>query len=202
MGNQYLDSIMKFAHTLPILALAVNAAPTSNQQAAADVVSDLSSKGVDFLQQLANEYGVGVDVQAKVDQAKAAAENYYNANKAAWQGEFQTWMKANGYDTQLNSWSAEAKKIRNKNKNKNPSQILDAWTLKINNLTRSNVQNKALKKNLVAMTKQLKDMSKAAVNQTNAGSSKAKDLWKDAASMMEAQADKALAEAQSQVRNL
>merc|ERR1719411_82008 len=193
---------MKFAHTLPILALAVNAAPTSNQQAAADVVSDLSSKGVDFLQQLANEYGVGVDVQAKVDQAKNTAENYYNANKAAWQGEFQNWMSANGYDTKLNSWSAEATKIRNRNKNKNPAQILDALTLKINNLTRSNVQNKALKKNLVAMTKQLKEMSKAAVNQSEVGSSKAKDLWKDAASMMEAQADKALAEAQAQVRNL
>merc|ERR1712141_163006 len=202
MGKQYLDSIMKFAYTVTILAAFVNAAPTSKEQAAADVVSDLSSKGVDFIQNLADQYGVGIDVQAQVDQAKAAAENYYNANKAAWQGEFQTWMKANGYDTQLNSWSAEAKKIRNKNKNKNPSQILDALTLKINGLTRSNVQNKALKKNLVAMTKQLKDLSKSAVSQTEIGSTKAKQLWKDAASMMEAQADKALAEAQSQVNNL
>merc|ERR1712116_125802 len=133
MGNQYLDSIMKFAYTLPILALAaVNAAPTSNQQAAADVVSDLSSKGVDFFQNLADQYGVGIDVQAKV-----AAENYYNANKAAWQAEFQTWMSDNGYDTQVKNWSVEAKKIRNRNKNKNPSQILDALTLKINGLTRS-----------------------------------------------------------------
>merc|ERR1711970_320185 len=202
MGNQYLDSIMKFAYTLPILALAVNSAPTSNQQAAADVVSDLSSKGVDFFQNLADQYGVGIDVQAKVDQAKVAAENYYNANKAAWQGEFQTWMSDNGYDTQVKNWSAEAKKIRNRNKNKNPSQILDALTLKINGLTRSNVQNKELKKNLVAMTKQLKELSKPAVSKTEIGKSKAKDLWKDAASMMEAQADKALAEAQSQVSNL
>merc|ERR1711970_1066410 len=154
----------------------------------ADVVSDLSSKGVDFFQNLADQYGVGIDVQAKVDQAKVAAENYYNANKAAWQGEFQTWMSDNGYDTQVKNWSAEAKKIRNRNKNKNPSQILDALTLKINGLTRSNVQ--------------IKELSKTAVSKTEIGKSKAKDLWKDAASMMEAQADKALAEAQSQVSNL
>merc|ERR1711928_78069 len=96
----------------------------------------------------------------------------------------------------------EAKKIRNGNKNKNPSQILDALTLKINGLTRSNVKNKELKKNLVSMTKHLKELSKSAVSQTEIGKSKAKDLWKDAASMMEAQADKALAEAQSQVSNL
>merc|ERR1712173_479328 len=124
-------------------------------------------------------YGVGIDVQAKVDQAKVAAENYYNANKDAWQAEFQTWMSDNGYDTQVKKWSAEAKQIRKKNKNKNPSQILDALTLKINGLTRSNVQNKELKKNLVAMTKQLKDLTKNAVSKTEAGSKKAKQLWKD-----------------------
>ena len=196
------NKIMKFAYTLPILALAVNAAPTSNQQAVENVVSDLSSKGIDFFQNLADQYGVGLDVQAKVDQAAAAAENYYNVNKAAWQNEFQTWMSDNGYDTQFENWSAEAKKIRNRNKNKNPSQILDALTLKINGLTRSNVQNKELKKNLVAMTKQLKDLTKNAVSKTEAGSKKAKQLWKDAASIMEAQADKAIAEAQSQVNNL
>merc|ERR1711879_1020592 len=105
MGNQFLDSIMKFAHTLPIFALAVSAAPTSNQQALENVASDLSAKGVDFLQNLADQYGVGVNVQSKFDEAKAAAEQYYNANKSAWESEFQTWMSNNGYDTQINKWS-------------------------------------------------------------------------------------------------
>merc|ERR1719461_812917 len=189
---------MKFAHTLPIFALAVSAAPTSNQQALENVASDLSSKGVGFLQNLADQYGVGVNVQAKFDEAKAAAEQYYNANKSAWESEFQTWMSNNGYDAQINKWSKQAKQIRNKNKNKTPSQILNALTVKINGLTRNNVQNKTLKKNLVAMTKQLNEMSKAAVTQTAAGSKNAKDLWKEAASVMEAQADAALAQAQAQ----
>merc|ERR1712223_2271890 len=202
MGNQYLDSIMKFTQTLPIFALAVNAAPTSNQQAVENVAADLSAKGVDFFQNLADQYGVGIDVQAKVDQIEKAAKQYYDANKAAWESEFQAWMSNNGYDTQLENWSAEAKKIRNKNKNKTPSQILDSLTQKINGLTRRNVENKDLKKNLVAMTKQLKNMTQSAVQHTEGGDKKAKDLWKDAAIMMEAQADKALAEAQSQVRNL
>merc|ERR1712066_521240 len=200
MGNQYLDSIMKFTQTLPIFALAVNAAPTSNQQAVENVAADLSAKGVDFFQNLADQYGVGIDVQAKVDQIEKAAKQYYDANKAAWESEFQAWMSNNGYDTKLENLSAEAKKIRNKNKT--PSQILDALTQKINGLTRSNVENKDLKKNLVAMTKQLKNMTQSAVSETEGGNKKAKDLWKNAASMMEAQADKALAEAQSQVRNL
>merc|ERR1712014_298080 len=158
MGIQY--SIMKFTQTLPILALAVNAAPTSNQQAVQQVVSDRSSKGVDFFQNLANEYGVGVDVQAKVDQIGQAVENYYNANQAAWQNQFQTWMSDNGYDTKLENLSTEAKKIRNRNKNKTPAQILDALTKKVN------------------------------------------ELWKDAATMMEAQADAALAKAQAGVSSL
>merc|ERR1711879_328428 len=200
MGNQFLDSIMKFAHTLPIFALAVSAAPTSNQQALENVASDLSAKGVDFLQNLADQYGVGVNVQSKFDEAKAAAEQYYNANKSAWESEFQTWMSNNGYDTQINKWSKQAKQTRNKNKT--PSQILNALTIKINGLTRSNVQNKALMKNLVAMTKQLNEMSKAAVTQTESGSKNARELWKDAASVMEAQADAALAQAQAQVNNL
>merc|ERR1712186_287715 len=173
MGNQYLDSNMKFTQTLPIFALAVNAAPTSNQQAVENVASDLSAKGVDWFQSLADQYGIGVDVQAKVDQIEKAAQQYY-----------------------------DAKKIRNRNKNKTPSQILDSLTQKINGLTRRNVENKELKKNLVAMTKQLKNMTQSAVQDTEGGDKKAKDLWKDAASMMEAEADKALAEAQSQVRNL
>merc|ERR1719461_2129055 len=144
---------MKFTQTLPILALAVNAAPTSNQQAVQQVVSDLSSKGVDFFQNLANEYGVVVDVQAKVDQIGQAVEDYYNANQAAWQNEFQTWMSANGYDTTLENWSTEANKIRNRNKNKTPTQILDALTKKVNGLTKNSVQHKALRKNLIAITK-------------------------------------------------
>merc|ERR1712035_3525 len=125
------------------------------------VVSDLSSKGVDFFQNLANEYGVSVDVQAKVDQIGQAVENYYNANQAAWQNQFQTWMSDNGYDTKLENLSTEAKKIRNRNKNKTPAEILDALTKKVNGLTKNNVQHKALKKNLVAITKQLNDMVKA-----------------------------------------
>merc|ERR1712014_208043 len=200
MGIQY--SIMKFTQTLPILALAVNAAPTSNQQAVQQVVSDLSSKGVDFFQNLANEYGVGVDVQAKVDQIGQAVENYYNANQAAWQNQFQAWMSDNGYDTKLENLSTEAKKIRNGNNNKTPAQILDALTKKVNGLTKNNVQHKALKKNLVAITKQLNDRGKSAVSQTESGSKKAKELWKDAATMMEAQADAALAKAQAGVSSL
>merc|ERR1712014_274618 len=121
-----------------------------------------------------------------------AVENYYNANQAAWQNQFQTWMSDNGYDTKLENLSTEAKKIRNRNKNKTPAQILDA-------LTKNNVQHKALKKNLVAITKQLNDMGKSAVSQTESGSKKAKELWKDAATMMEAQADAALAKAQAGV---
>merc|ERR1711978_164462 len=202
MGNQHLDSNMKFTQTLPIFALAVNAAPATNQKAVEKVASDLSAKGVDFFQNLADQYGIGIDVQAKVDQIEKAAKQYYDANKAAWESEFQAWMTNNGYDTKLESWSAEAKKIRNRNKNKTPSQILDTLTQKINGLTRRNVENKELKKNLVAMTKQLKNMTQSAVNDTEGGDKKAKDLWKDAASMIEAEADKALAEAQSQVRNL
>merc|ERR1712035_73129 len=202
MGNQYLDSIMKFTQTLPILAFAVNAAPTSNQQAVQQVASELASKGVDFFQNLADKRDVGVDVQAKVDQIGQAVEDYYNANQAAWQNEFQTWMSANGYDTTLESWSTEANKIRNRNKNKTPTQILDALTKKINGLTKNNVQHKALKKNLVAITKSLNDMGKNAVNQTGSGSKKAKQLWKDAATMMEAQADAALAKSQAEVSRL
>ena len=193
---------MKFTQTLPILAFAVNAAPTSNQQAVQQVASELASKGVDFFQNLADEWDVGVDVQAKVDQIGQAVEDYYNANQAAWQNEFQTWMSANGYDTALESWSTEANKIRNRNKNKTPTQILDALTKKINGLTKNNVQHKALKKNLVAITKSLNDMGKNAVNQTGSGSKKAKQLWKDAATMMEAQADAALAKAQAEVSRL
>merc|ERR1712014_189092 len=114
-----------------------------------------------------------------------AVENYYNANQAAWQNQFQTWMSDNGYDTKLENLSTEAKKIRNRNKNKTPAQILDALT-----------------KNLVAITKQLNDMGKSAVSQTESGSKKAKELWKDAATMMEAQADAALAKAQAGVSSL
>merc|ERR1712035_172668 len=180
MGIQY--SIMKFTQTLPILALAVNAAPTSNQQAVQQVASELASKGVGFFQNLANEWDVGVDVQSKVDQIGQAVEDYYNANQAAWQNEFQTWMSANGYDTTLENWSTEANKIRNRNKN--------------------NVQHKALRKNLIAITKSLNDMGKNAVNQTAGGSKKAKQLWKDAATMMEAKADEALAKAQAEVSSL
>merc|ERR1739848_380637 len=166
----------------------------SNQKAVENVASDLSAKGVDFFQNLADQYGVSIDVQAKVDQIEKAAKQYYDANKAAWESEFQSWMSNNGYDTKLENWSAEAKKIRNRNKNKTPGQILDALTQKINGLTKRNVENKELKKNLVAMTKQLKNMTKSAVSEQEGGNKKAKDLWKDAASMMEAEADKALAE--------
>merc|ERR1712117_664133 len=197
MGNQYLDSTMKFAYTLPILALAVNAAPTNNQQDAVEsVVSDLSEKSVNFIQNLADQYlpdDVEVDIQAQVDQAKAAVENYYNANKATWQSQFQTWMKQNGYDKQLQNLSDEAKKIRNRNRSKTPSEILGNLSKKINGLTRNNVQNKELKKNLIAMTRQLKEMSQTAVSKTEIGNTKARDLWIDAASMMEVQANKAIA---------
>merc|ERR1719411_1483522 len=190
---------MKFTQTLPIFALAVNAAPTSNQQAVQDVVSDLSAKGVDFFQNLADQYGVGVNIQSKVDQLEQAAQQYYDANKAAWQNEFQSWMSNNGYDTKLENMSAAAQKIRNKNRSRTPGQILDALSIKINDLTRNNVQNKELKKNLVNMTKSLKEMTKSAVNESGNGGQKAKDMWKNAASMMEVQADRALAEAQAAV---
>merc|ERR1712241_1228800 len=126
------------------------------------------------------------------DQLERAAQQDYDANKAAWQNESNAWMSNNGYDKKLESWDAAAKKIRNRNKGRTPGQILDTLTVKI----------KGLRKNLVAMTKQLKNMTKSAVNQTENGGKKAKELWKDAASMMEAQADKALAEAQTVVSNL
>merc|ERR1719159_1517064 len=190
---------MKFTQTLPILAFAVNAAPTSNQQALSKLLQNLLQKAWTFFQNLANEWDVGVDVQSKVDQIGQAVEDYYNANQAAWQNEFQTWMSANGYDTTLENWSTEANKIRNRNKNKTPAQILDALTKKVNGLTKNNVQHKALRKNLVAITKSLNDMGKNAVNQTAGGSKKAKQLWRDAATMMEAKADEALAAAQAEV---
>merc|ERR1712173_121639 len=82
--------------------------------------ADLSAKGVDFFQNLADQYGICIDVQAKVDQIEKAAKQYYDANKAAWESEFQAWMSNNGYDTKLESWSAEAKKNKKQEQKQNP----------------------------------------------------------------------------------
>merc|ERR1712031_102091 len=88
----------------------------NNQQAVENVAKELSSKGVDFFQNLADQFDIGVDVQAQFDQASNAAQQYFDANKSAWENEFNSWMSANGYDQQLNEFSAEATKIKTRTK--------------------------------------------------------------------------------------
>merc|ERR1719219_982423 len=186
---------MKFTYaTTLLIATGIHSAPNPDALSKFEqLLSDASSKAISALQGYADGANIGVNVQNKVDQIGQVGQEFVNAKKP----EFNQWMKQNGYQQKVKDLADDAKKIRNKNRNKTPAQILDALSLKINGATRSNVKNTQLKKNLVQLTKNLKDQAKVAVNGAKDGKMKANALWRKAANRLELEANNQLDRAQA-----
>ena len=174
--------------------VSVYSAPNDQSTKLQKILSDASSKAINSLQSLADDNGLKVDVSGKANDMYSAGKGFLKSK----QPEFDQWLKDSGYKQTFQSFLKDATKIKNKNKGRTPGQILDALTLKVNSLTKTNVENAAIRKNLVKLTQSLKDLSKKQVEGTDYDK-KTKKLWKDAADSLEQQVNSALDSAQSTV---
>merc|ERR1712071_645999 len=92
-----------------------------------------------------------------------------------------------GKDSGAEAMGNEALRMRNNNMNHSPAKILDNLTRKINGMAKKNIKDKNVKMNLIKLTKSMKQIAQKSVNESDYANTKARDMWKDAASQMEAE---------------
>merc|ERR1712071_239457 len=200
--NQQQHYKMKFLNTTILLAIGAGltyAAPNPDTKSQFNqLFADTSSKAVNALQGYADNAGVGMSVQEKADAMMAAGEQFLNSKKP----ELNQCIENSEYAGQAKAFVAEATKIRNKNRNNSPAKILDNLTVKINGLAKKNIKNKSIKQNFVKLTKAMKEISKKSVNESDYANMKARNMWRDTASQMEAQVNLQIKNAQDQVDSI